>query len=163
MTGPLVRKEQTSSRSAAPRPLHLRPTSIALVFVGGAVGTAARYGLARLLPTSPGHFAWSTFIVNMVGAFVLGVLLETLVLSGPDHGVRRHTRLLLGTGFCGGLTTYSTFMLDIHTMLAGADVGTALVYVVATITGGVLAATAGVAMASPVRRIGRGLRRAVRR
>ncbi len=142
------------------RPLHLRPSSVAVVFLGGAAGTGARYGLARALPTAAGHVAWATLTVNLVGAFVLGCLLEALVRSGPDHGHRRRARLLIGTGFCGGLTTYSTFMLDARALIAGAHFGEAAGYLLGTILGGVIAAAAGVAVAGAGHRAVRGGARA---
>ncbi|MDF0531774.1 fluoride efflux transporter CrcB [Tsukamurella sp. 8F] len=143
-------KEMESPATLRPpeRALHLRPAPLALVFAGGAVGSVARYGVACLLPTSAGHMPWATLIVNLVGAFVLGCLLETLVLAGPDHGHRRRLRLLLGTGFCGGLTTYSTFALDGRSLFAGGHVGAGVTYLAVTVVGGLVAAAVGVAVAA---------------
>lgn len=72
-----------------------------LVFVGGAVGSLSRYLLALALPG-----LWPVFVVNTVGSFALGLLLGRLA----PH--QRGARLLLGTGFLGGFTTYSAFTLD---------------------------------------------------
>jgi len=96
------------------------------------------------LPHSP--FAWSTFTVNMVGAFLLGGIAEALS-QRPDDERHRHVRLLLGTGFCGGLTTYSAFALDIH----GASPAVGALYAGATVLLGLVAALAGAALIRPRR------------
>ena len=78
----------------------IRPGAIALVALGGIVGTAARYGFARAVPTPSGGWPWATFIVNLVGAFVLGALLEALARSDADvvdaatHPAARRHRVL---------------------------------------------------------------------
>ena len=79
---------------------------LAAVFIGGALGTLARAGLAELGAPHPSQWPWPTFVVNIVGAFLLGYfstrLLERLPLSS-------YRRPMWGTGLCGGLTTFSTF------------------------------------------------------
>jgi len=60
-----------------------------LIILGGALGTAIRAALEGVHPAQPGGWPWTTFAINVSGAFVLGVLLETLVRSGPDTGVRQ--------------------------------------------------------------------------
>lgn len=129
-------------------PVHLHPVSMVVVLVGGAAGTAVRYGVALLLPTAPRQWPMATFAVNLVGAFVLGVLLEALTRAGPDVGWRRLARLGLGTGFCGGLTTYSTFALDITKALNSHAPLLAVVYAVGTLLLGLLACFLGVSAAS---------------
>ncbi|WP_375483724.1 fluoride efflux transporter FluC [uncultured Jatrophihabitans sp.] len=135
------------------RPLHLRPGACALVVAGGVAGTAARYGLARAFPTRSGHWPTGTFVANLVGAFVLGVLLEALLRSGPDTGVRRRLRLLLGTGFCGGFTTYSTFAVEADLLVRDHHTGLAVGYVAATLVAGAVLSVAGIALAARYRRI----------
>ncbi|WNB85824.1 CrcB family protein [Cellulomonas sp. ATA003] len=143
-TDPAIRPE---------RPLHTRPRAIALVAVGGALGTAVRVGVAAPAGGWDGA-PWATWAVNVSGAFVLGVLLERLVRSGPDDGRRRDVRLLAGTGFLGGYTTYSTLALDTVTLVgtnagvgAGtAALGTALLYAGSSLVLGVVAAAAGLAV-----------------
>ena len=106
---------------------------------GGAAGTFVRAEVGHWLPHSP--FAWATFTVNMVGAFLLGGIVEALSRR-PDDERHRRVRLLLGTGFCGGLTTYSAFALDIHD--AAPAVGA--LYAGATVLLGLVAALAGAAV-----------------
>lgn len=120
-------------------PAHRQPRAVALVALGGALGAVARFGVAEALPHANGEVAWATFVVNIAGAFVLGCLLEALTRSGPDTGARRSVRLLLGTGFCGAFTTYSTFAHDVVTLDGGVGVGWAALHV----TCGLLAAAFG--------------------
>ncbi|MDP0399889.1 MULTISPECIES: fluoride efflux transporter FluC [Tsukamurella] len=118
---------------------NLRPAALGLVFLGGAAGTFVRAEVGHWLPHSP--FSWATFAVNMAGAFLLGALTEALAQRPDDERYRRY-RLLLGTGFCGGLTTYSAFALDIH------DAAPAMgaLYAGSTILLGLVAAFAGAAV-----------------
>lgn len=122
---------------------HLSPALVGVVALGGAVGTGARY-LAVVLIPRVGGWPWPTYAVNLVGAFVLGWLLEALVRRGPDHGHRRVVRLLVGTGFCGGFTTYSSFAVDIDTLLRGGSVAIALAYAVSTVVVGFLLSALGI-------------------
>lgn len=89
-----------------------RGLSSTLVFIGGAVGTAIRAALEAAMPAQPGGWPWTTFAINVSGSFLLGLLLETLSLRGPDAGLRRYLRLGVGTGVMGGYTTYSTFAVE---------------------------------------------------
>lgn len=130
------------------RPVHLRWGALALVGAGGVAGTLLRYGLARWLPLDDGTVPWATLFANLVGAFVLGALLEWLARLGPDDGWRRRARLLIGTGFCGGLTTYSTFAVEADLLVRSGDSGVAVGYVAASLVLGVVATVAGIAVAA---------------
>ena len=94
-------------------------------------------------------------MVNLFGAFLLGVLLEALVLRGDDSGVRRRLRLMLGTGLLGGFTTYSTFALGTASLLRDGAAVTAVTYAAVTVVVGSLLAWLGIALA---RMIGGGRR-----
>ena len=85
---------------------------VGLVMAGGTVGTAARETLILAIPTVA-RLPLAILTANVVGAFALGLLLESLTLRGDDSGTRRHVRLLLGTGVLGGFTTYSALSLDV--------------------------------------------------
>jgi CrcB protein len=126
------------------RPLHLRPGAVALVASGGFVGTLARYGLSRLDPTHVRTWPWGTFVANILGALVLGVLLEWLARRGVDGGWRRRARLLLGTGFCGALTTYSALAVETDLLVRGHRPGLAVGYLAASVLAGVLATVLGI-------------------
>jgi CrcB protein len=109
---------------------------LAAVFVGGALGTLARAALATVAAPEPGHWPWPTFIVNIVGAFLLGYFTTRLLERLPVSSYRRP---LLGTGVCGGLTTFSTMQVEIIRMLEQRHYGLALGYAVTSIIAGLLA------------------------
>lgn len=123
--------------------LHRDPRLVLAVAGGGAVGTVARYGLAQALPTGDG-VPWATLVANVVGAFLLGLLLEALVRSGPDAGGRRLARLGLGTGVLGGFTTYSAFAVEIDARLRDGHALLALGYAAGSIALGLAACALGV-------------------
>lgn len=137
------------------RPAHLRPDCIAAVFVGGCLGVAAREALVGAFPAG-GGIPWAVFTINIVGAFALGVLLEALSRHGPDTGRRRIIRMLLGTGFMGGFTTYSALATDTADLLTSGSGGAALAYGVATVIVGALVTMAGIAVGARLPRHGRG-------
>lgn len=87
-------------------------------------------------------------MINVLGAFLLGLLLEGLARLGADAGARRIARLALGTGFLGAFTTYSTFALGTVALLADREAALALGYVVATIGGGLTSSMVGIWLAA---------------
>lgn len=119
------------------------PREVAAVFVGGALGTLARAGLAVLAVPAPGHWPWPTFIVNILGAFLLGYFTTRLLERLPVSSYRRP---LLGTGLCGGLTTFSTMQVETVTMLEHGNWALAAGYTVASIAAGLLAVAVATAM-----------------
>ncbi|WP_431278933.1 fluoride efflux transporter FluC [Leifsonia poae] len=133
--------------------MHLRWRYIALVFIGGALGTTVRYLVSAAVPSVAG-LPVATFGINVVGAFLLGMLLEALALRGPDEGMRRDVRLFVGTGILGGFTTYSAFAVDADGLIVAQNVGGSVVYAVATILVGALASVAGIALAARLGRAG---------
>lgn len=129
------------------RPPHLQPGLVALVGLGGAVGTLARFGLTRALPAGGGWPA-ATFVANLVGAFLLGLLLEALVRRGPEDETRRRLRLALGTGVLGGFTTFSAMAIEIERLGAAGNAFLGTAYGLVSIMAGVACAAAGVALAA---------------
>ncbi|WP_460869062.1 fluoride efflux transporter FluC [Rhodococcus aerolatus] len=129
----------------------MRVELVGLVALGGAVGSLARHGLSLALPTGGSGWPTGTFAVNAVGAFLLGALLEALARRGEEGPRARALRLLAGTGFLGGFTTYSSLTDEVDLLLAregslgvalGYGLGSVVVGFVAALLG-VLAATAG--------------------
>jgi len=121
---------------------------IAAVFVGGAIGTVARAALSTTFPLPAGQWPWPTFLVNVVGAFLLGYFSTRLQERLPLSSYRRP---LLGTGVCGGLTTFSTMQVEIVKMLDGRHLGLALAYATASIAAGYAAIQVATAMVRRVR------------
>lgn len=122
-----------------------------LVIAGGAVGTAMRVGVNGAFPPKT-SFPWATFTVNVTGALLLGALIGVFPLHPEGSTTARRLRLALGTGCLGGYTTYSTFVLE-SLMLAGdRGLGVALVYDLATVVVGFLAALVAMSMVVWARR-----------
>ena len=111
---------------------------------GGAIGTLARAGLAEALPHRAGQWPWATFVVNLAGALILGWLLTRLAeRTAPS----RHWRFFAGTGFCGALTTFSTFQIETFEFARDGHVGLAVGYPVVSMAAGMALAVAGVLIA----------------
>ena len=140
----------------------MRPRRIAtllLIGLGGAVGATVRLALETAFPTPAGTWPWATFCINVTGAFVLAVLLETLRVLGPDQGWLRRIRFGVGTGLLGGFTTYSTFMVETAQLGQFGNYLTAFGYVSASLLLGFAAALAGMAGVSALHRRVKGMRR----
>jgi len=121
---------------------------LAAVFVGGGVGTLARAGLETFAAPDPGRWPWPTFTVNIVGAFLLGYFVTRLLERLPVSSYRRP---LLGTGLCGGLTTFSTMQVETIRMLEDQHYGLAVGYTAASLGAGLLAVYLATAMVRRVR------------
>jgi CrcB protein len=106
---------------------------LAAIFVGGAIGSAARTGLSELAPTHTGHWPWVTFAVNVFGCLLLGYFVTRLQERLP---ITAYGRPLLGTGLCGALTTFSTFQVELLKMLERGDLGLAAGYCAGTLAAG---------------------------
>jgi fluoride exporter len=114
---------------------------LGVIALGGGLGALARYGLAQLLPTPPGQFPWATFIANVLGCLLIGVL---MVLVTEVWAAHRLVRPFLGVGVLGGFTTFSTYAVEIHTLLRPGTVGVAFAYLAGTLVAAMLAVLAGV-------------------
>ncbi len=125
------------------RPLHLSPGALGLVFVGGVAGTGVRY-LAEEAIQPWGSWPAATFLVNVVGAFLLGALLEGLARRGPDTGWRLRWRLLAGTGFLGAFTTYSSLAVETALLTRDGLPGLSVGYAAGSALAGVVACVAGI-------------------
>ena len=105
---------------------------------GGAIGAVARHGLSTVLPGGP--FAVGTFTVNLVGGFLIGVLMVVLTEIRPGT---RLIRPFLGVGVLGGFTTFSSYILDIGRALNAGAVLAAIAYTFASLAAALLAAALG--------------------
>lgn len=138
----------TSPRPAPHRDLRL----LGLVALGGAVGSVLRYAVALTLPPTTTGWPLGTLVVNVVGAFALGFLLEALARRGPETRRQQRLRLTVGTGVLGGFTTWSSFALEAERLLSDGAALVAVGYVAATLVAGTLAAVAGVLLGQRVTR-----------
>ena len=150
----MEQNERTVKPHAEGKPLSL-VAQIFCVFAGGILGTAARAGLSLLQPAA--HTAvqlqawpWATFTVNMLGALLLGFILELWQHLGPDTGTRQATRLLLGTGIMGAFTTYGTFIWETILRFGSSSARAGVIgvfYALASLVGGLLVAGIGIVIA----------------
>ena len=120
-----------------------RGVTTALVAGAGLLGVLARYGITRATLHTE-LLIWSTVAVNIVGSFLLGLL-------AAEQWFSRDVREALGVGFLGGFTTFSTFSVQAVLEVDGGRPATAVVYVFASVMGGIAAAVAGYAIG---RRVG---------
>jgi CrcB protein len=114
------------------------------ILAGGAVGTLARGGVAEALPHDGGSWPWATFVVNLAGAYILAWSTTRLA---ERVAPTRYWRLLLGTGFCGALTTFSTFQVETIGLARDGHPGVAVGYAVASLTLGMACAVGGTVIA----------------
>ncbi|MGH3562762.1 MAG: fluoride efflux transporter CrcB [Mycobacterium sp.] len=128
--------------------LNLDGRELAAVFAGGALGGAARGVLETVVAPDPTRWPWTTFTVNIVGAFLLGYFTTRLLERLPVSSYRRP---LLGTGLCGGLTTFSTMQVETLRMVEHGRSGLALGYLAASIVLGLLAVHLATALVRRVR------------
>lgn len=115
--------------------------TVLLVGVGAAVGAPLRYlADAAARKRFAAAFPWGTFAVNVAGSFVLGAVAAGAGAAGPA------VQAAVGTGFCGALTTYSTFGYELVALTGRGERRTALAYALASVVLGVAAAAAGFAL-----------------
>ena len=115
---------------------------LCLVFVGGGIGSTARYGvtLASLSLFGP-HFPWGTFAVNLVGSAVMGAFAGFLLTREPGTGSDA-LRLFFMTGILGGFTTFSAFSLDVVVLWQRGAVWAAAGYAIGSVAASILALVA---------------------
>lgn len=113
------------------------------MFVGGSVGGGARYATGVLWVSPAGSFPLPILTVNLTGAFLLGIVLGVAGRMGPS----RYVRPLLGTGFCGGFTTFSSVVVTSAQLVAAGHGTVAGAYLGANLAGGLAAGWLGVVLA----------------
>ena len=138
--------EQVTVRPTRPRALSIRhgeqvPVSVLLaVGCGGIVGAISRYLVQVALPTAPGRFPTSTFVINLSGSALFSFL---LVVINDRFADRRLARPLLGTGLIGAYTTFSAFSVEAVLLARGGQLVTAVTYVTLTVIFGLCTALLG--------------------
>lgn len=138
------------ARPDLPRPVRHRQLDVlAAIALGGGLGSVARYLVATGFPVHPGRFPWPTFLINLSGSFVLGVLMVFVLEVWPP---RRYVRPFAGIGVIGGFTTFSTYAVEIRALAAHGSWPLATVYALGSLAGGVAAVGCGITLARlPVR------------
>ena len=123
--------------------------SYGFVMFGGALGAAARFAMQVWLQRDV-EFPWGTLAVNLLGCLVLGAIAQLVASSAWFNAsgiVPDQYRLLFAVGFCGSFTTFSTLVLELHTMLERSEYLTSFGYFTATMVGGFACFFAGLALA----------------
>jgi len=118
--------------------------NILLVMLGGAIGSAARFGVGKLTLGwfGPGY-PWGTLTVNLVGGVLMGLLVGVLARASAPH---EPWRLFAAIGVLGGFTTFSSFALDTANMLTRGDWAAAAGYMLLSVAGAVLGVFAGLGL-----------------
>jgi CrcB protein len=114
--------------------------TLVAVAIGGALGTLARYGLDRAIPTSAGHFPTATLIINLSGSLLIGLLLPIALAQASRRPL---IRPFLVTGVLGGWTTFSALATDAATLLKSGHPLFAFGDLGLTVVGGVALVAAG--------------------
>lgn len=119
-------------------------SKVLLVIIGGSIGALCRYGLSlaalRVFGTG---FSWGTFITNMIGCFLIGVI---FALADRWAALTPSTRLFLMTGFLGSLTTFSTYALETVTAARSGNFLGAAANLAANNLGGIVLVLSGIAL-----------------
>jgi CrcB protein len=131
---------------------------VALGF-GGVLGAVSRYALSLAIPTQTGQFPWNTFLINVSGSAVLGFILILLIEQFPRG---RLARPVIGTGFIGAYTTFSTFMVEAVLLIRDGRPEYAVAYLVGSVFAGLLAVWTGMTSARLVLRAERWLQEELR-
>ena len=121
---------------------------------GGVLGAVSRYALSLAIPTETGRFPWGTFLINVSGSAVLGFILILLIEQFPRG---RLARPVIGTGFIGAYTTFSTFMVEAVLLIRAGRPEDAVAYLVGSVSAGLLAVWIGMRSARLVLRAERWL------
>lgn len=155
-------REEPAEREAHPaapagvtggtRPAWQRADVLVSVACGGLLGSVARYEVGQLLPTPEHGFPWSTLIVNVSGALLLGALLVLLLERFPPT---RYARAFIGTGFLGAYTTFSAYMVETVLLAEEGYVGRATAYLLGTLAVGLFASWLGIVMGRGISALGR--------
>jgi fluoride exporter len=134
-----------SATAATRHPVISEPARrLVAIALGGALGTLARYGVARAVVPSASGFPWATFTVNVVGSLLLGV---TVTLVTERWSPTRYVRPFVAIGFCGGFTTFSTLAVESMRRFEHGAAGTAGLYLAASLVAGTAAAALGIVVA----------------
>jgi CrcB protein len=124
---------------------------LAVIAAGGMLGASARYGVERVIPTPTDQFPWATFWTNIVGSFLLGVLLTALLERYPPT---RLVRPFLATGILGAFTTMSTYQVETALLIKDDRALTGVTYGVGSVIAGLVLAYAGITAGRFVGRTG---------
>jgi len=110
--------------------------NIILIGMGGFAGTILRYGISKLFEKNINFFPFGTFLVNIIGCFLLGLLIASL--AKENNLLSNKLYLFIGVGFCGGLTTFSTFSMEGINLINDGKILLMFLYIISSIIFGLL-------------------------
>jgi fluoride exporter len=116
---------------------------LAVIALGGALGAATRYGLSVAIPYTPGSFPSATFLINVSGCFMIGVLMVSITERYRAHPLLRP---FLGVGVLGGFTTFSTYAEEVRALLNSQRTITGLGYLAGTVASAIIAVWLGISL-----------------
>ena len=123
----------------------MKLAALTWVFLGGGLGASARFLIGESLrPMLKSGFPWPTLAINLIGCALAGFLAARFGLSNPDHP----WRAFILVGVLGGFTTFSAFGLESLTLVQQGRVSLAILYVLASVLGGLLAVWLGISLAT---------------
>ncbi|WP_330249787.1 fluoride efflux transporter CrcB [Nocardia sp. NBC_00565] len=108
----------------------VEPLVLVVISLGGGLGSLLRYAIGWWWPSQPHQVPWSTFVINVVGCFAIGILMVLITEVWVAH---RLLRPFLGIGLLGGFTTFSTYSLEVRRLLQSGAVVEALGYLGGTV------------------------------
>ncbi len=109
--------------------------NIFYIFLGGGFGSILRYAISKLFMADKSSFPWSTLIANFIGCFIIGIVLGLFINSNKQYS---DLYVFLSIGFCGGLTTFSTFSVEGLAYLKNGDLLIFITYLLFSIIGSIL-------------------------
>lgn len=112
-----------------------------LVFLGGGLGSILRYGMNVLGSKTGYNLVFSTFAVNIIGSLLIGIILG---MVAKNQLISSNTALFMATGFCGGLTTFSTFAYENYDFLKAGDIAPMAIYIAGSLIFGIAAVFLGI-------------------
>ena len=116
-------------------------TVLGAIAAGGALGALGRYGLAAAWPHAPAHFPWATFVTNVSGCLLIGILMVLITEVWRAH---RLVRPFLGVGVLGGYTTFSTYSGEVQQLVIAGAARTGLLYLFGTLVTALAAVQLGI-------------------
>ncbi|MFQ6396573.1 fluoride efflux transporter CrcB [Nocardia sp. KC 131] len=122
----------------------VEPMALVVISLGGAIGAMLRFGIGVWWPPRPGHVPWSTFAINVMGCFAIGILMILITEVWVAH---RLLRPFLGVGVLGGFTTFSTYSLEVRRLLQSGATVEALGYLGGTVVAALVAVVLGMGAA----------------
>lgn len=110
-----------------------------LVFLGGGIGSMLRYLIGKAL-NAQNMLPYGTFLANILGCFIIGIILGA---ASKTNTLSQHQTLFIATGFCGGFTTFSSFVYENQTFLKSGDFANFAIYTIGSFSIGLVMVFAG--------------------